>query len=143
MGELHVISALKDKRAELAGLIDHLERQLGQHQADLIHVDAVIRLYAPEIEPNADIPARTVRERNSWFRNGECARMVCDLLRDAPEAVPTGLIVTSIMQRKGLPGGDVRARDLIHRTVLSSLSRSPTVIERVTVDGQISWRVRG
>ena len=51
---------------------------------------------------------------------GECTRMVCDLLRDAPEAVPTGLIVTSIMQRKGIPGGDVRARDLIHRTVLSS-----------------------
>ena len=62
MGELHVISALKDKRAELAGLIDHLERQLGQHQADLIHVDAVIRLYAPEIERNGhDRPTFSAR----------------------------------------------------------------------------------
>jgi hypothetical protein len=141
--ELHVISALKDKRGELSGLIEHLERQLGQHRADLIHVDAVIRLYAPEVEPNADIPARAVRERNSWFRNGECARMVCDLLRDVSEPIPTGAIVNSIMQEKGIPGGDIRARDLIHRTVLSSLSRSPSVIERVTVEGQISWRVRG
>ena len=52
MGELHVISTLKDKRGELAGLIEHLERQLGQHQADLIHVDAVIRLYRPGADPD-------------------------------------------------------------------------------------------
>ena len=50
MGEPHVVSASRDMRSELSGLIAHLERQIDQHWADQTHVDAVIRLYAPEIE---------------------------------------------------------------------------------------------
>ena len=48
MADPHVISALRSKRAEVAGLIDSLERQLAQHRADLIHVDGVLRLFQPD-----------------------------------------------------------------------------------------------
>ena len=48
--EPHVVSALRDKRSELFGLIAHQERQIDQRRADLTHVDAVIRRYALEIE---------------------------------------------------------------------------------------------
>ena len=47
MTESHVVSALVDKRAELAGQIVRIEQQLGQVRSDLIHVDATIRLFAP------------------------------------------------------------------------------------------------
>ena len=47
MAESHVVSALVDKRAELAGQIVRIEQQLGQFRADLIHIDATIRLFAP------------------------------------------------------------------------------------------------
>ncbi|MEI7609091.1 MAG: hypothetical protein WCJ64_17065 [Rhodospirillaceae bacterium] len=43
MGEPHVVSALRDKRSELAGLIEHLERQISQHRASLVHVDVCER----------------------------------------------------------------------------------------------------
>jgi len=35
---------LKDKRAELSGSVADLEKRIGQHQANLRHVDAVLRL---------------------------------------------------------------------------------------------------
>jgi len=141
MGEPHIVSALRDKRSELSGLIAHLERQIDQHRTDLTHVDAVIRLYAPEIEVET-IPAKRVRDRNSWFRPGECVRLTCDLLRDAPEPLPTSVITTDLIRMKGIPEGDARARDLIQRTVLSTLERTRTTVERVMVGGTVCWRIR-
>ena len=35
----HVVSGLIEKRRELAGIIDELQRQLDQHRADLTHID--------------------------------------------------------------------------------------------------------
>jgi len=48
MEERHVVSALVNKRAEIAGMIARAEQQLGQFRADLVHLDAAIRLFAPE-----------------------------------------------------------------------------------------------
>lgn len=36
MAETHVLSALRDKRAELSGLIRDIEKQIGQHRVDCI-----------------------------------------------------------------------------------------------------------
>jgi hypothetical protein len=80
MAEAHVISALRDKRAELSGQIADLEKHLGQARADLVHVDAVFRLFAPEEEPS-DIAPKAVRRCNTWFRPGECPRLVLETLR--------------------------------------------------------------
>jgi hypothetical protein len=56
MAESHVVSALVSKRAEIAGLIARTEQQLGQFRADLVHLDATLRLFAPGLEPKT-IPA--------------------------------------------------------------------------------------
>ena len=59
MAESHVVSALVSKRAEIAGLIARTERQLGQFRADLVHLDATLRLFAPGLEPKT-IPAKRI-----------------------------------------------------------------------------------
>lgn len=51
MAESHVVSALANKRAEIAGMIARTQQQLGQFRADLVHLDATIRLFAPAMEP--------------------------------------------------------------------------------------------
>ncbi len=99
MGEPHVVSALRDKRTKLSGRIAHLERQIDQHRADLTHVDAVT------------IPTKLVRDRNSRFRPGECVRLACDLLRNAPEPLPTSAITTDlnpVPQRLPIHAGQAR-----------------------------------
>ena len=78
-----VIHALRDKHATLSGQIAALEKQVAQHRADLMHVDAVLRLFAPEMEVAAIAP-KAVRGRNEWFWPGELPRLVLDILRVAP-----------------------------------------------------------
>ena len=46
MGETFVISGLTEKRSATAGRIVDLRRELNKLQADLVHIDAVLRLYA-------------------------------------------------------------------------------------------------
>ena len=38
----HVVSGLIEKRRELAGIIDEMQRQLEQHRADLTHIDGAM-----------------------------------------------------------------------------------------------------
>ena len=67
MADPHVISALREKRALVAGLIEKLERKLEQHRADLTHIDGVLRLFQPDRDP-ADIkPKRTYARRTRYF----------------------------------------------------------------------------
>jgi len=49
MAESYVVSALVDKRAEIAGLIVRMGQELGQSRADLVHLDASLRLFAPDM----------------------------------------------------------------------------------------------
>ena len=48
MGEPHIISALKSKRAEIAGVVAELEKELAERRLVLQHVDATLRLFAPD-----------------------------------------------------------------------------------------------
>ena len=61
MAEPHVIGALRNKRAELAGMLRQLEQQLVQQRANLAHVDATMRLFDPDIRPNGH-PSQSSRE---------------------------------------------------------------------------------
>jgi len=105
MAEPHVVAALKDKRAELSGGIADLEKRIGQHRADLLHVDAVLRLFAPDFEPAA-IPPKAVRQPSGWFRPGELARMVLEVLRAAPAPLSireiTGLMYQPPPEQDGI-----------------------------------------
>jgi hypothetical protein len=82
MAESHVVSALANKRAEIAGMIARAQQQLGQFRADLVHLDATIRLFAPAMEPET-IPPKRIRQSDLWFEPGGLSRRVLDALRRA------------------------------------------------------------
>ncbi len=142
MADTHVISALREKRAEVSGLIAALEQRIVQHRADLVHVDAVLRLYAPTLEPDSIAP-KAVRRRNDWFTPGELARLVLDVLRIAPTALTMREITVAVMQRRGLDPDDGRSVHLMGKLVSNAVSRQAAdLVERVA-DGKTSaWRVR-
>jgi hypothetical protein len=105
MGESHVVSALVNKRAEMAGIIARTEQQLGQFRADLVHLDAAIRLFAPGLEPKS-IPAKKVRQSDGWFEQGELSRRVLDALRRAGQPMRAPDVVRVVMVDKGLDPAD-------------------------------------
>ena len=142
MAEAHVVAALKDKRAELSGSIADLEKRIGQHRADLLHVDAVLRLFAPEFEP-ATIPPRAVRRPNSWFKPGELARLLLEVLRTAPAALSVREITVEIMERRGLDPQDARTAELLRKLVSNALNRQAAdLVERIQDGVLVGWRVR-
>ena len=105
MAESHVVSALVNKRAEIAGMIARTEQQLGQFRADLVHLDAALRLFAPGLEPKT-IPAKKIRQGDLWFAQGELSRRVLDALRRAGEPIRAPDLVRAVMIDKGLDPGD-------------------------------------
>jgi hypothetical protein len=140
MVELHVVSALRNKRAELAGTVRQLEQQLAQQVANLAHLDATMRLFDPDIRPQ-EIRPKQQRARGAWFRQGECLRLIYDQLRDAPRPVATRELAERIMRTKAIPAGDDHRRELIQKTVLGSLNRAKETIARVETAGIVSWRL--
>ena len=99
------MSALVNKRAEIAGMITRTEQQLGQFRADLVHLDATIRLFAPEMEPKT-IPAKRIRQSDLWFEQGELSRRVLDALLRAWEPIRAPDLVRAVMIDKGLDPAD-------------------------------------
>ena len=140
MAEPHVIGALRNKRAELAGVVSQLERQLSRQQADLTHLDATLRLFDPTIRLT-EIRPRRQYVRNTWFRHGECLRLIYDVLREAGQPVTTRDLTERIMQIKAIPAAEARIRYLVQRTLLASLNRAKDTITRTDAGGVVAWRL--
>jgi hypothetical protein len=139
MAETHVIGALRHKRAELAGMLRQLEQQLVQQRANLAHVDATMRLFDPDIRTK-DIRVEQPRERNAWFRQGECLRLIYDELREATQPATTRELAERIMQVKAIPAAD-DCRERVQKTLLASLNRAKQTIARVETAGVVRWRL--
>ena len=105
MAESHVVSALANKRAEIAGMIARTQQQLGQFRADLAHLDATIRLFAPAMEPET-IPAKRIRQSDVRFEPGGLSRRVLDALRRAGEPIRAPDLVRAVMIDNGLDPAD-------------------------------------
>src|SRR5690242_9896627 len=102
MADPHVISALREKRALVAGLIEKLERKLEQHRADFTHIDGVLRLFQPDRDPGEIKPKRTYARRTRYFARNELSRLVMDALRSVDGALrTTDELAGQVIEAKG------------------------------------------
>ncbi len=135
MPEPHVVTALRAKRAEISGYIHDLERKLARHRASLAALDATIRLYAPELNPDSIPPKRTYR-RTRYFAKGELARRILSALREASgKPMTTAAITCAIVADKGFPVGEGALSEAVSDmalTVLRRLSKRETVTKSGT-----------
>jgi hypothetical protein len=139
MAETHVVSALVDKRAEIAGQITRFEQQLGQFRADLTHVDATIRLFAPDT-----IPAKVLRRSDGWFESGEVKRRVLDTLRRSGLPMRAPDVVRTVMVEKGLDPADRRAFATVQLKVgsnLRQLTARGLLSRSARNSGAVLWRI--
>jgi hypothetical protein len=102
----------------------------------------VLRLYAPELEPDC-IPSRAVRRRNGWFKAGELVRTVLDILRVAPAPLSSREIAVAVMAERGLDRADMHTGRLIGKLVNNALSRQAgDRVEKIVEHRSVTWRVR-
>jgi hypothetical protein len=122
MAESHVVSALANKRAEIAGMIARAQQQLGQFRADLVHLDATIRLFAPAMEPET-IPPKRIRQSDLWFEPGGLSRRVLDALRRAAAPIRAPDLVRAVMIDTGLDPADRASLVRVQWKVRDTLNR--------------------
>lgn len=101
MAESHVVSALTAKRSELAGLIQHHRTEIERAAANLKHLDATLKLFSPGIDLRA-IRAKAHRQRNQYFKPGECQRLVLEIFRDTGGTLSNRQVAECIIERKHL-----------------------------------------
>jgi hypothetical protein len=117
MGNSYAISALSDKRAEIAGKILDLERQLRVHRSELMHIDAAICLLDPDIRPQSIRSKAPMADRSGHFAMGEISKRCYDALRTGGElGVSPDEIAVKAMADKGLdPADEAMRRDFMRR----------------------------
>ncbi|HEY3909551.1 MAG TPA: hypothetical protein VGM07_06640 [Stellaceae bacterium] len=150
MGELskpedHIVAvrALCDKRAEVALQLSEMERRQDQLRAELVHIDAVLRLFRPDLDP-ADIPARKRRHaRSDYFAHGEITRRAYDAMRSGV-IVAAADIASLAMADKGLDGAnDAKTRaDFVRRITmqLNAMARDGRVAKVGSGRG-VKWKL--
>lgn len=79
MADLHVVTALRSKRAELAGQIDALQDQLREAMIAVDHVDSTLRLFVPDIDLD-EIKPKPLPPRHHAFK-GQMTRAILAMLR--------------------------------------------------------------
>lgn len=98
MAESHVVSGLIAKRADMAGMIGHHKKEMERLMGALGHLDATIKLFAPEFDLRT-VRAKEHRKRNQYFRPGECQRLVLEIFRDARGPLSSRQIAEQIIER--------------------------------------------
>ena len=146
MADPHIISALREKRALVAGLIEKLERKLEQHRADLTHIDGVLRLFQPDRDPGEIKPKRTYVRRTRYFARNELSRLCMDAVRAANGALlTTEEIAGRIIEAKGFDAGDAALRKAISEQSLALLRsfRKRGMVEQIGLGRGVRWKLAG
>lgn len=138
MGHTYAISGLVAKRAEMAGLIEHHQKEIERLRQGIYQIDAAIRIFDPHYRIRS-IAKKEYRRYSRIFKKGECYRLCLDTLRRSGEVMSTTLITEVIMHRKGLPQ---EQQDTVTDSVNNSLrfAERREIVRRVGMDGlSIRW----
>ncbi len=96
-----MIEGLAKKRAEIAGEIVRTQDALRQLAADLEHVDATLRIIAPDLAIETICP-KVFRPPSDWSKRGEMSRVMLAILRTARNPMTSREIAAQMIVERGL-----------------------------------------
>ena len=136
------VVGLRRKRAEIAGRIVDLRREVDRLQADLFHVDAVLKIFGEE---PADIPTKgRMPVRSAYFGRNEITRRCLEALR-VKDVISADDVAVQAMREKGLdPEADRKQRTDFGRRILVSLHdlRKNGHVEEIGHGKGVGWRLK-
>jgi hypothetical protein len=118
-GHTVTANALVAKRADILFEIGELEKRIEQLRTELVHLDAVLRMFRPEFKAES-LPVRHRRPTKSpYFAHGELTKRIYDAMRIG-DSVASAEIAAAAMRDKGLdPENDAVTRtDFVRRVTL-------------------------
>jgi hypothetical protein len=137
------MNALVAKRAEILFEIGETEKRIAQLQTELVHLDAVLRMFRPEFKAEG-LPVRHRRPTKSpYFAHGELTKRIYDALREHG-TVTSFEVAAAAMRDKGLnPEHDKPTRtDFVRRVALAlgDMHRKGK-IEKIGRGRAMRWRL--
>src|SRR5664280_2133672 len=81
MTEIHTVTTLRSKRAEIISSIASYEKRIAQARADLSHVNACIALFEVSVDPGSVPP---YVDTHRLFARGELMKLRKDALASGP-----------------------------------------------------------
>lgn len=137
----HAITALRDKRGELAGQIDALQDQLRQAFIDMDHIDATLRMFVPDIELD-EIKPKPLPPRHRAFK-GQVTRAILAMLRkEGP--MDAKAITLRLMAERELNVNDSGLQKAMHKRIgaaLRNLRERTLVTSEQGKGGLLVWSV--
>jgi hypothetical protein len=136
------VNALRNKRAEIVGEITVHAKEIERLRSELIHLDATLRLFDPNTDPE-DIEGRPKRPRRSeYFEKGELAQRVYAALRSAETISATELTQTALAD-KGVPLTDRVAHRLFMCKFTPALAdlRRRGIVVKVGHGTGVRWKL--
>jgi len=140
MGDTFVISGLQEKRSAVAGRIADLFRELDKLQADLVHIDGVLKLYG--LEPS-EIPTKgRVAVRSAYFGRNEISRRCREVLREKGVIQADDVAVQAMLDKRLDPEKNRKVRTDFNRRILVTLHdmRKAEQIEKVGHGRGVRWQ---
>jgi hypothetical protein len=122
MADPHVISALKEKRAELSGELIATEKRIVQLRADIDSFDGAIRVFDPTSEPHKIRPILR-RKKSAFIPRGQCSRAILDILRHADGPMTAREIAAQLAARYQMDASNLDAMNALVAKVPNTLAR--------------------
>lgn len=97
----YAVEAMLRRRSEIAGKIKKAQADISAMAADLEHLDAALRIMAPEMEI-APISAKLHTPPEHWSKRGEMSRTVLTVLRLATVPLTSRQIAMQLIVERGL-----------------------------------------
>lgn len=140
-GDLYALSALRNRRAEIASKIVECERKMRHFRDSLVHVDACLKLLDPDADPD-DIPNKRITRRVKLFGQGQLGRAILSALRQADgEPLTTFQIAESVAAAGGHGDGALRAIKPRVRGNLAYLERRGKINKMIGDRKGAMWRL--
>ena len=102
MAESHVLTRLLALRYKIIGKIEYPHKPIAKLNNDVVHLEATIKLVAPDFDINTNKP-KEYRVRLSLFQRGELPVSILDTLRQSSLPLSTTEIrwcqISSLSQR--------------------------------------------
>jgi hypothetical protein len=139
-----IIAALLVKRAEIGRAIADLQREERKRKAEMVQLDAAIKLFAPSVTLAKREATRFARSVH--FVVGELSRRCNQAMREANgQPITADTLAVSAMREKGLDLGDGELRQDIARRFLWTLNRmlSRKVVVKEGYGADARWRLPG
>lgn len=122
MADLHVISALVDKRARIDGEIKTRRYQIMRLEIELAHVDHVIKMFQPSYDLTKIATKRSFVKNPAGTPRGSGSREALTVLREAGEPLTASEIARRVLAKQGR-ADTPETRGMLAATIHSTFSR--------------------